>query len=178
MKKVTPFITAKLRWKLTSCHTFGFWKFAMSLTPQQKTGCVCVCGGVGGGGGCAFIVMKTQQTHQRWSSTFINIVSKFQRVDVHLSTLLQRSQNNVETTLIELRWFNVDKPTLFQLWYWLKMKVEPTYVYRHFLKRWSKIDGVTLIQCWWPNVVSILILVWKEKLSQRMFIGVEKTALK
>ena len=137
-----------------------------------------MCGGVGGGGGCAFIVMKTQQTHQRWSSTFINIVSKFQRVDVHLSTLLQRSQNNVETTLIELRWFNVDKPTLFQLWYWLKMKVEPTYVYRHFLKRWSKIDGVTLIQCWWPNVVSTLILVWKEKLSQRMFIGVEKTALK
>ena len=137
-----------------------------------------MCGGVGGGGGCAIIVMKTQQTHQRWSSTFINIVSKFQRADVHLSTLLQRSQNNVETTLIELRRFNVDKPTLFQLWYWLKMKFEPTYVYRHFLKRWSKIDGVTLIQCWWPNVASTLILVWKEKLSQRMFIGVEKTALK
>ena len=32
---------------------------------------------------------------------------------------------NVETTLRELRWFNVDKSMLFQLFYiWLKMKVE------------------------------------------------------
>ena len=32
---------------------------------------------------------------------------------------------NVETTLRELRWFNVDKSMLFQLFYiWFKMKVE------------------------------------------------------
>ena len=65
---------------------------------------------------------------QRW-----NLVENENWADVCLSTLSQRWQNNVETTLIELRWF---------------------------------------------NVVSTLILGWKGKLSQRNFIGVQKTALK
>ena len=28
-------------------------------------------------------------------------------------------------------------------------------------QRWNTVDRVTLIQCWWPNVVSALILGWK-----------------
>ena len=54
--------------------------------------------------------------------------------DVHLLTLFQRWQNNVETTLIELRRFNVDEPT----------KVEPTYVYRRCLN----VDKTRLKQRW------------------------------
>ena len=49
---------------------------------------------------------------QRWY-----LVENESWADVHLSTLFQRWQNNVETTLIELRWFNVDDPMLFQRWY-------------------------------------------------------------
>ena len=93
----------------------------------------------------------TQQMHQRWI--------------------------NVKTTLIvnvHQRCFNVD--------IWLKMKVEPMYIYwrcsRLTKQRWNNVDRITLVQCWWPNVVSTLILGWKEKLSHRIFIGVEKTALK
>ena len=53
----------------------------------------------------------SQQTHQRW----INVENE-SWTDVHLSTLFQRWQNNVETTSIELRRINVDEPTLFQRW--------------------------------------------------------------
>ena len=65
---------------------------------------------------------------------------------------------------------------------WLKKKAESTYVYRRCFnvdkQRRNNVDRVTLIQCWWPNVVSTLILGWKGKLSQRMLISVEKVALK
>ena len=64
----------------------------------------------------------TQQTHQRWinieTTLIVNIHQRCYLVeneswaDVHLSTLFQRWQNNVETTSIELHRFNVDEPTL------------------------------------------------------------------
>ena len=47
-----------------------------------------------------------------------------------LSTLFQRWQNNVETTLKELRQFNVNE-TIFNVNIWLKMNVESTHVNRH-----------------------------------------------
>ena len=118
----------------------------------------------------------TQQTHQRWnnvdrqrSSTLFQrwyLVENESWADVHLSTLFQRWQNNVETTLIELRRFNVDEPTLFQRW--------------NLVENESSTDIClsTLFQRWWLNFVSTLILGWKGMLSQRVFIGVEKTALK
>ena len=46
-----------------------------------------------------------------------NLVENESWADVCLSTLFQRWQNNVETTLIELHCFNVDDPMLLQRWY-------------------------------------------------------------
>ena len=89
-----------------------------------------------------------------------------------------------KTTFIELRRFNVDEyQCCLNVEIWLKMKVEPTYVYQRCFwmltkQRWNNFDRVTLIQCLWLNVVSTSILGWKRKLSERMFMGVEKTALK
>ena len=60
---------------------------------------------------------------QHWSSSFINVVSvlifgwKWKLSRRTFISVFQRWQNNVETTLIELRWFVVDDPTLFQGWY-------------------------------------------------------------
>ena len=95
--------------------------------------------------------LPNQQTHQRWT--------------------------NVETTLIVdvyQRFFNVD--------IWLKMKVEPTYIYRHCFNvdktTLKEHDRFTLIQRRWPSVVSRLIVSWKWKLSQRMFIGIALTLRK
>ena len=112
---------------------------------------------------------------QRWY-----LVENESWANVHLSTLFQRWQKNVETTLIELRRFNVDEPMLFQRWNLVENESWADVCLSTLFQRWQNdsVDRVTLIQCWWPNVVSTLILGWKGKLSQRMFIGVEKTALK
>ena len=65
---------------------------------------------------------NTSTLNQRWnnvdrqrSSTLFqrwNLVENESWADVHLLTF-QRCQNNVETTLIELRWFNADDLVLF-----------------------------------------------------------------
>ena len=65
--------------------------------------------------------------NQRWnnvdrqsSSTLFErwyLVANESWADVCLLTLFRRWQKNFETTLIELRWFNVDDPMLFQRWY-------------------------------------------------------------
>ena len=70
---------------------------------------------------------NTSMLNQRWNSVDRQRSSTlFQRwylveneswADVCLLTLFQRWQNKVETTLIELRWFNVDDPKLFPRWY-------------------------------------------------------------
>ena len=81
-----------------------------------------------------FIPANTLTLDQRWnnidpqrSSTLFQrwyLIENESWVDIHLSTLLQRWQNNVETTLIEIRRinvgepkFNVDAPKLFHCWY-------------------------------------------------------------
>ena len=131
----------------------------------------------------------SQQTHQRWnnvdrqcSSTLFRrwyLVENESWADVHLSTLFQRWQNNVDRiTSIQRRWTNVVSPLKFG-WKWkLSRRMFIDVVSTLTKQRWNNVDRVTLIQCWWPNVVSMLVLGWKGKLSQRMFIGVEKTALK
>ena len=73
------------------------------------------------------IPANTSTLNQRWnnidrqrSSTLFQrwyLVENESWADVNLSTLFQRWQNNVETTLIELHWFNADDPMLFQHWY-------------------------------------------------------------
>ena len=123
---------------------------------------------------------STLNHHRQQSSTLFQrwyLVENESWADVHLSTLFQRWQNNIKTTLIELRRFKVDEPTLLQRWNsvengsWADVCLLTK-------QRWNNVHRVTWIQCWWHNLVSTSILGWKEKLSQRMFIGVEKTALK
>ena len=80
-----------------------------------------------------------QQTHERWY-----LVKNESWAGIHLSTLFPRWQNNVESTSIELRRFNVDEPTLFRGWIWLKMRIEPMYLYR----RCFNVDKTTLKQHW------------------------------
>ena len=126
---------------------------------------------------------------QRWSSTFINVVSTLifgwkwmlssrSFIDV-VSTLAKQRGNNVDRiTSIQLRWTNVVSPLKFG-WKWNLSRCIFTDVVSRLTKQsWNNVDRVTLVQCWWPNVVSALILGWKGKLSQCMFIGVEKAALK
>ena len=135
---------------------------------------------------------NTQQTHERWIKAETTLIANVHRRCFNVYIWLKMK---VEPTYLYWRCFNISKTTLKQRWLnhvdstsmnqscfnveiWLKMKVEPTYIYRCCFK----VDKTTLkkrftsIQCWWPNVVSTLIFCWKGKLSQRMFIGVEKSA--
>ena len=136
------------------------------------------------------IPANTSTLKQHWSSTFINVVStlifswKWSWADVHLSTLFRRWQNNVETTSIELRRFNVDKTRCFNVETWLKMKVEPTHVYRCCFN----VDETTLKQHWKNYVDSTSInqccfnfCIWlkmKVEFVHRRCFNVEKRALK
>ena len=76
-----------------------------------------------------------------------------------LSTLFQRWQNNVETTLKELRQFNVNE-TVFNVNIWLKMNVESTHVNRHPR---MLIDNASMLRKQhWNNFVNIRADVyWK-----------------
>ena len=76
-----------------------------------------------------------------------------------LSTLFQRWQNNVETTLKELRQFNVNE-TIFNVNIWLKKKVESTHVNRH---QRMLIDNASMLRKQnWNNFVNIRTDVhWK-----------------
>ena len=135
------------------------------------------------------IAQDTSTLNQRWSNVDRQHSSTlFQRwclveneswANVHLSTLFQHWQNKVETMLIELRRFNVDDPTLFQRWNSVENESWADVCLLTLFQRWqNNVERITSIQCWWLKVVSMLIFGWKGKLSQRMFIGVEKAALK
>ena len=99
--------------------------------------------------------------------------------DVHLSTLFQRWQNNVDRIAsIQRRWTKV-VPSLKFGWKWkLSRRMFVDVVSALTKQRWNNVDRVTLTQCWWPNFVSTLALGWKEKWTQGMLIDVEKTTLK
>ena len=100
----------------------------------------------------------TQQTHQRWinvATTFIvNIHQRcFKRcADVHLTTLFQRWQNNLETMLIELRRFNVDEPTLFQHWNLVENESWADVCLSTLFQRWQNNVKTTLKELRWFNV--------------------------
>ena len=97
--------------------------------------------------------------------------------DVYLSTLFQRSQNNVERiTSIQRRWTNVVS-TLKFCWKWkLSRHMFIDVVSTLTKQRWNNID--TSIHRRWPSVVSTLIVSWKWNLSQRIFICVASTLRK
>ena len=95
---------------------------------------------------------------QRWSSTFINVVStlifgwkwKLSRrtfIDV-VSTL----KNNVETTLIELRRFNVDEPMLFHRWNLVENESWADVCLPTLFQRWQNNVETALIELHWFNV--------------------------
>ena len=92
------------------------------------------------------------------SLTFINVVQRWYLVeneswaDVHLSTLFQRWRNNVETILIELRRFNVDKPTLFQRWNLVENESWADVCLSTLFQRWQNNVETTLIELRWFNV--------------------------
>ena len=126
---------------------------------------------------------------QRWSSTFINIVSTLifgwkwklsQRtfIDV-VSTLAKESWNNVDrVTSIQRRWTNVISTLKFG-WKWkLSWRMFVDVVSTLTKQRWNNIDRITSIQSRWPNVVSTLIVKWKWNSSQHMFISVASTLRK
>ena len=75
---------------------------------------------------------------QRWY-----LVENESWADVCLSTLFQRWQNNVETTLKELRRFNVDDPMLFHCWYLVEKE------------SWFNLGSSALGKQHWNNFVNI-----------------------
>ena len=93
------------------------------------------------------ILNHSQQTlFQRWY-----LVENENWGDVHLSTLFQRWQNNVETMLIGLRRFNVDEPTLFQCWNLVENGSWANACLPALFQRWQDIE-TTLIELRWFNV--------------------------
>ena len=106
---------------------------------------------------------NTSTLNQHWnnvdrqrSSTLFQgwyLVENESWVDVHFSTLFRRWENNVETTSIKLRRFNVDYQT-FQRWYlienesWTDVCLS-TLFQRCFVNVFHRI---TSIQRWWFNV--------------------------
>ena len=81
---------------------------------------------------------NTSTLNQRWLSTFIDVVSTL--IFGWKWKLSRRTFIDVVSTLAKQRWNNVDRITsiqrrwptqcCFNVEIWLKMKVEPTYVYR------------------------------------------------
>ena len=105
-----------------------------------------------------FIPANTLTLNQRWnnidpqrSSTLLQrwyLIENESWADVHLSTLFQDWQNNIETTLIELLRFNVDEPKLFQRWNLVEneswadvclstLSFQVQMIYSFYVKTWS-----------------------------------------
>ena len=130
------------------------------------------------------------QTHQRWSSAFINVVSTL----IFGWKLSRRTFIDFVSTLTKQRWNKVDRITSIQsynveIWY----KVEPMYIYRSckttlkVLRRFN-VDTPALFQRWKVNVRwfnfhfqrNIRNINVETTLAYRRWIdvNVEKTALK
>ena len=90
---------------------------------------------------------RSSTLFQRWY-----LVENESWADVHLSTLFQRWQNNVETTLIELRRFNVDEPMLFQRWNLVENESWADVCLSTLFQRWQNNVETTLIELRWFNV--------------------------
>ena len=103
-----------------------------------------------------------RQTYQRWinvdcqrSSTLFqrwNLVENQSWADVHSSTLFQRWQNNVKTTLIELRRFSANEPTLFQRWNLVENESWADVCLLTLFLGWQSNAETTLIELRWFNV--------------------------
>ena len=78
--------------------------------------------------------------HQRSSTLFQRwyLVENESWADVHLSTLFQRCQNNVQTTLT--RRFNVDEPKLFQRWNLVENESWADVCLSSLFQRWQNVE--------------------------------------
>ena len=91
---------------------------------------------------------NTSTLNQRWND-----------VDRQRSTtFFQRWQNNVETTLIELRWFNVDESTLFQSWNLVRNERWADICLSMSFQHWQNNIEKTLIELCWFNVDDPMLL--------------------
>ena len=132
-------------------------------------------------------VTTTQQTHKRWY-----LVENETWVDIHLSTLFQRWQNNVEATSIELCWFNIDEPMLFQHWNLVEIESWANVCLSTLFQRWQNnvettlkelhqfnVDDLTLFQRWylvenesWINICSLVLLLrWENSIETTLSIA-------
>ena len=111
--------------------------------------------------------LSTQQTHQRWnnvdhqrSSTLFQhwyFVENESWADVHFSTF-PRWEENVETTSIKLRRFNVYYQTLFQRWYLVENESWADLCLSTLFQRWQNNIETTLIELRWLNVDDSMLL--------------------
>ena len=111
------------------------------------------------------IPANTSKLNQRWKNVDRQLSpTLFQRwclvkyeswADVHLWTLFQRWQNNVEATSIELLWFNVDEPLLFQRWYLIEIESCTDLCLSALLQRWQK-----NVETNWKNFVNSMSMTW------------------
>ena len=138
----------------------------------------------------------TQQTHQRWnnvgrqrSSTLFHrwyLVENESWADVHLSTLFQCRQNNVEATSIELRWFIVDKPMLFKRWNLIEIESWVDVCSSMWFQRWQSNVETTLKELPQFNINDPMLFqrcIWLKMKFESMYVhrrcfNVGKTALK
>ena len=103
---------------------------------------------------------STLNHHRQRSSTLFQrwyLVENESWADVHLSTLFQRWQNNIETTLIELRRFNVDEPTLLQRWNLVENESWADACLLTLFQRWQNNVETTFIELRWFNVDDIIL---------------------
>ena len=90
---------------------------------------------------------RSSTLFQRWY-----LVVNESWAEIHLSTLFQHWQNNVETTLIELRQFNVDEPTLIKHWNLVENESWANVCLSTLFQRWQNNVETTLIELRWFNV--------------------------
>ena len=138
-----------------------------------------------------FYLNLSQETHQRWnnvdcqrSSTLLQrwyLVENKSWVDVHLSTLFQRWQKNIEATSTELRWFNINEPMLFQRWNLVEIEsyrscfnVDKTTLKQHWK---NYVNSTSITQCCFNVDIRLKMKVESTYIHQCCF-DIEKTALK
>ena len=121
---------------------------------------------------------------QRWSSTFINIVStlifvwKWKLSRRTFIDVFQRWQNIVEATSMELRRFSVDESTLFQRWNLVEKESSADVCLSTLFQRWQNNVETTLKELHQFNVDNpMLFQRWYSVENQGWGVNVCSSAL-
>ena len=116
-------------------------------------------------------LILSQQIHPRWINVetmlIVNVDQRCFNADIWLEmkvksayiflTFFQRWQNNIETTLIELRRFNFDEPTLLQRWNLVENESWADVCLLTLFQRWQNNVETTFIELRWFNVDDIIL---------------------